>query len=307
MPGAGSCLSLRDFVCQHCRLRSPGPQGCPRRHRGFAALCGSSPAASAALPPRSPAPLPSPACLLPQEQPSPQLLSPGHERISPTASCRHQYFPTAALCLPTGPACSKVKTSHGRERLCSISPNCRVEGGVKTSSRGCFQGQKKAEERVPTVAPIPASPGDGESSPPLHSRQSAAWRSRVSPPSSPSPPRKKEGWPGAPYLEELPRFYILLLPFVKFQMETSNISRGNQPNIGQRVKSKRMAELVLSLSLRSLHSCLYIYIYIHTYIYIYVYIIGKRGKKIPKRNGGGEGEEGRTFGVSADRQVEEKS
>lgn len=60
---------------------------------------------------------------------------------------------------------------------------------------------------------------------------------------SPSPPWKKEGWPGAPYLAELPRFYILLLPFVKFQMETSNISRGNQPNIGQCVKSKRMAEL----------------------------------------------------------------
>lgn len=33
----------------------------------------------------------------------------------------------------------------------------------------------------------------------------------------------------------------------------------------------------------------------------------EKGKKNPKRNGGGEGEEGRTFGVSADRQVEEKS
>lgn len=126
----------------------------------------------------------------------------------------------------------------------------------------------------------------------------------MSPP-SPSPPMKKEGWPGAPYLAELPRFYILLLPFVKFQMETSNISRGNQPNIGQRVKSKRMAELALPPlpPLLPLH----IYIHTHLYIYIYVYIQQKREKKNPKRNGGGEGEEGRTFGVSADRQVEEKS
>lgn len=38
-----------------------------------------------------------------------------------------------------------------------------------------------------------------------------------------------------------------------------------------------------------------------------VCIINGKGEKNPKRNGGGEGEEGRTFGVSADRQVEEKS
>lgn len=88
---------------------------------------------------------------------------------------------------------------------------------------------------------------------------------------------KKEGWPGAPYLAELPRFYILLLPFVKFQMETSNISRGNQPNIGQRVKSKRMAELALPPlpPLLPLH----IYIHTHLYIYIYMYIFNRKGKK----------------------------
>lgn len=106
-------------------------------------------------------------------------------------------------------------------------------------------------------------------------------------------------------LQSSPRFYILLLPFVKFQMETSNISRGNQPNIGQRVKSRRMAQLSLrSPPLSPLH------IYIHTHLYIYIHVQikwEKGGKKKTKRKGGGEGKEGKTFGVSADRQVEEKS
>lgn len=166
--------------------------------------------------------------------------------------------------------------------------------------RVLFPGAK-AEEWVPSAAPIAVSPGDGDR-PPCAPGKAQPEKSR-SP--SPSPLWKKERWPGAPYLAALPRFYILLLPFVKFQMETSNISRGNQPNIGQRVKSKRMAEL--SLPLRFLHSRLYIYIYIHLYIYIYMYILNGKGGKNPRRNGGGEGEEGRTFGVSADRQVEEKS
>lgn len=146
----------------------------------------------------------------------------------------------------------------------------------------------KAEERMPTAAPIPASPGDGERHPP------PALKAKRSPeksrPPSPSPLRKKERWLGAPYLAELPRFYILLLPFVKFQMENSNISRGNQPNIGQRVKSKRMAEV----SPPPLPPLLPLHIYIHThfYIYIYVYIKWKREKKFLKEMGVGRERKG---------------
>lgn len=98
--------------------------------------------------------------------------------------------------------------------------------------------------------------------PPVPDARRIPEKSRPPPPSRSSLLREKEGQSGGgvPYLVELPRFYILLLPFVKFQMGSSNISRGNQTNIGQRVKSKRQS----SLSLRSLHSCLYVYIYIHT-------------------------------------------
>lgn len=132
--------------------------------------------------------------------------------------------------------------------------------------RALFPGAK-AEERVPSAAPIAGSPGDGDR-PPCAPRKAQPEKSRSL---FPSPPRKKEGWPGAPYLAELPRFYILLLPFVKFQMETSNISRGNQPNIGQRVKSKRMAELSLSPSASSTPASTYIYTYTFIYIYMCIY------------------------------------
>lgn len=49
----GRQLPIPLRLCQNCRLRSPGPQGCPRRHRSFAALCSSAPAGSAVLPSRS--------------------------------------------------------------------------------------------------------------------------------------------------------------------------------------------------------------------------------------------------------------
>lgn len=101
----------------------------------------------------------------------------------------------------------------------------------------------------------------------------------------PSPLQEKEGLSGAPYLAELPRFYILLLPFVKFQMESRDISRGNQPNIGQRVESKRQSSL-------SLHSCLYIYIYIHIYIYICIYRTGGGGGNLLKETGVGRERKG---------------
>lgn len=58
--------------------RTPGlPAKAPRlRSTSQLSLCSS--------PPRSPAPLPLPACLLlPKQQPSPQLVSPGHEGVSP--------------------------------------------------------------------------------------------------------------------------------------------------------------------------------------------------------------------------------
>lgn len=136
------------------------------------------------------------------------------------------------------------------------------------------QGKKGGGEGE-NLLPGAVSRGKKQSSPPLPTprdgetpgaRCKAHPREVASPPPSPSPslPAKGEGRAagggGVPYLVELPRFYILLLPFVKFQMESSNISRGNQTNIGQRVKSKRQS----SLSLRSLHSCLYVYLYIHT-------------------------------------------
>lgn len=59
-------------------------------------------------------------------------------------------------------------------------------------------------------------------------------------------------------------------------METSNISRGNQPNIGQRVKSKRMAELLSPSASSTLAST---YIYTYTFIYIYMYVLNGKGEK----------------------------
>lgn len=151
-------------------------------------------------------------------------------------------------------------------------------GGGENILRVLFSRGKKQRSRCPPLPPSLPPLGMERDTPPRPALQAKHSLEKSCPP-SPSPLRKKEGWPGAPYLAELPRFYILLLPFVKFQMETSNISRGNQPNIGQRVKSKRMAELSLSPSAPSTRASTYIYTYT-LYIYIYMYILnGKRKKK----------------------------
>lgn len=110
MPGAGSCLSFRDFVCQHCGLRSPGPQGCPRRHRGFSALGSSALAASAALLSRSPrssslAWLPSP----PAKDPVPSSLPQDTSAFPPPHPAGIQHFPPALDVCPQDLHAQKLK------------------------------------------------------------------------------------------------------------------------------------------------------------------------------------------------------
>lgn len=251
-PGARSCLSLRDFVCQHCRHEGvPEPVEAPQIRSTLqyspASLCSSVQRCPPAFSPRN----------------NPLLISFPQDRIAFTphlpASCRHHCFPPPLDVCPQDLHARKLKLPMAGSNYApslQIAVRSREEGrgeggGVENLLRVLFLGAKSNRRWCP---PMLHPPMDGETP------QRASRRSP-----HPSPPREKEGLSGAPYLAELPRFYILLLPFVKFQMESSDISRGNQPNIGQRVESKRQSSLSLSL-----HSCLYIYIYIHIYIYMYI-------------------------------------
>lgn len=189
---------LRLFFLPALRAEESRTPKLPAKAPRFRSTSQLSPGCLCSSPPLSPAPLPLPACLLlPKQQPSPQLVSPQGTKaflpppLSTPRILQAPIFSTAARCLPAGPACTKVKTSRGRERLCSISPNCRVGrerrggGRAKTSCRVLFPGVKsRAAHRCPP-------PGMGR--PPVPDARCIPEKSRPPPSPSPSLPAKGEG------------------------------------------------------------------------------------------------------------------
>lgn len=130
MPGAGSCLSLRDFVCQHCRLESRTP-GLPVKATAASRHFAVQPrVGSAALPTAIPCSC-SLSWLLSFSRNNPNLNSFPQDTnaFPPSNSCRHQYFPPL---LDVCPHARKLKLPiAGSDYAPSVQ-------GVKTTSGCCF-------------------------------------------------------------------------------------------------------------------------------------------------------------------------
>lgn len=257
-PGARSCLSLRDFVCQHCRHEGvPEPVEAPQIRSTLqyspASLCSSVQRCPPAFSPRN----------------NPLLISFPQDRIAFTphlpASCRHHCFPPPLDVCPQDLHARKLKLPMAGSNYApslQIAVRSREEGrgeggGVENLLRVLFLGAKSNRRWC-------------------HRCFTPQWMERprnAHPGEVPIPPLlgRRKGCREPLTLRSSPGFISSFFPLSNSKWKAATYPGVTNPTLGSAWSPKGRAHSPSPSTLAST------YIYTYTYIYICIYQTEKGG------------------------------